>query len=194
MNSLFVVCDTELSGPDTSKHDIIAVSMIVSDYETFDVWGKFTANAKPRDFNQWNDYAENIHGITKEACEKFQDQKSLLFHMAHFLHPFLVLNEFNPLWFISHSNNNVDYRFVQNLFKINDKQDSFNKVFSSNKIKSSVFMFAEYLKVKKNTKGLNLKDYAAHFGLTLDHHDVESDTIVCFEGVKRMLKDGIKLC
>lgn len=187
MSKYLQVYDCELSHSNREKGDILSLACVIAKTDTLEIVDRFVDYACPRDFSCWNPYAEKTHGITKEKAATFQPQRDLAIKLLHFLKPYKDEND-KPLPFVFYANNFVDYDFTEKLYDKVDLSSSFKKVASRKMLVRANFVYEKYLQEIGKEKRTKLSDMANEFGLTLNHHEVASDTEVCFQGLKKLVK------
>jgi len=162
--------DLETTGFCPIRNDVLeAVVLVVN--ESDEIINKWKGNSRP-DFNHWG--GEHVHGISAHAAAKFPTRREFCISFLQFLVPYK--DEINRTHdFFYHGKNRFDYRFFEWAFRKEDLQYSFWKVFSEEKVHSTI---------PRGTKNNSLDVWAKRIGFNIKHHDAESDVYCCFEVYK----------
>lgn len=168
--------DVETTGFSHQKNDVIVSSFIVTD-EKLNELAEKTFYLRPLNPNSWTAGAEKIHKISLEQALAHADTA---IDMLWFLNPFIVANKYAE--FISHSANDFDYRCLEWLYRKQDLEFSFWKMFNKDHTSSTIKMAREKLQLPNN----DLNTLCSHFNIPLNHHEAKSDTRGCFEVYKRL--------
>ncbi len=187
-NSFVSVFDTETTGFSKIDNDLISLSCEVRDFN-WDLKDEITLYASPQSAKRWSRGAEKVHGFSyPEACN-FQHPRKTCIELLNFFKPFKHERN-HPILFVSHDNNGFDYNFMEWLYRYQDLQYSFWKIFNQEYRLSTIKMGKEkgYPKNKLNV-------WAERLGLELNHHEAESDRKVCSAVFKHLIesKNGLEI-
>ena len=185
----YVFIDTEVTSSSLKHGEVISLGCVVAKGDTLEIVDQFTGYARPKTFDHWNWYAEKeVHHISKATAAKFPEARETAIKLLQFLKPFK--NEDNsPVPFVYHGKNKFDYKMLELMFKNENLEKSFYKVFSQNYVLSTCEMFVFITQLF----GMEVSDHklntmAQSLDIVLNHHEVVSDTLACYEGYKKMRK------
>ena len=189
------VCDLETTGLDPIRNDIIEICLLAVNEEN-NIVGEFHRQVCPEVINAltWSRVAEAVHGYTPEQASEFPPRRKVLLELLHFLEPFKCQVN-TPREFICHALPErigkgwpyFDYYFLEWAFRKEKWEYSFWKVFSPQKITSTITMARTF---SGNHKGHKLNKWAKHIGFDLNHHEAKSDAYACLELYKYFLKNA----
>jgi DNA polymerase III epsilon subunit-like protein len=170
--------DVETTGFDPIRNDIISLCLIVTDRE-FNRVGMFYETCRP-EFNKFYSVeAEKIHGFNRSQLESFQPRRKLAINLLKFLAPFRTPGKFHP--YIYHALKYFDFRFTDWMYRKENLQWSFYKMFDERFTQSTITM-ARNMGYSPN----KLNDWADRIGFDLNHHDAQSDTECLVEVYKHL--------
>lgn len=176
-NQHVAIIDCETTGFDPIGCDPIVLSIIIADHNLNEL-SKKTFKARPFSKKYWGKGAEEIHGIPWKEAEYFPTQRETCMQILNFLVPYKH-SENKPILFVSHDKNNFDWKFTEWLFRKQDLQYSFWKVFHHG-YKISTIQFADVM----GYTGNGLAEWARRLDVKLKHHDAESDARASYEVLK----------
>ncbi len=168
---------------------MLSMSAVIADGEgpDFEIVNRFTGYMRPAYFDNWSKHsAKYIHKISIEEAMTFPPCKKTLIAFLNFMLPYK--NEDNsPIPFFFHGQYSLDYKLLRMVYRQLGLQGSIDKLFDVFHTISTYEMFVDY-KENNNVKTANaqLSTMAEAFDIKLDHHEVESDTLACYEGFKSM--------
>lgn len=179
--------DGEFSGLDPIRNYLLTFCAILTDDDENEI-DSFYGECRPEVINEttWDIEAQKIHKITPERAKGFPPTKETILRFMYFLQPHakfgfnfvchaLPEKFFDPIrkqWSFPH----IDYHFLYWAFRKLGWQYSFYKVFSDDRIESTITMAREHTGVHR---GHNLKKWAGVIGFELEHHNAASDAKAC---------------
>lgn len=186
------VVDLEFTGLDPITNDVIEIALAALDVNN-QVVDTFHSYVAPETINEktWTIKAQEVHGITPHEARKFPERRKVCIDLLYFLAPFKCPNNY-PREFICHALPDkffkkiekvwswpyIDYFFLEWLYRKENLQYSFFKVFSQDKITSTITMARE---LTGQHRGHKLNKWAEIIGFPLDHHKAMSDTLCTVE-------------
>tara|TARA_R110002020_G_scaffold250448_3_gene464516 strand:+ start:334 stop:966 length:633 start_codon:yes stop_codon:yes gene_type:complete len=184
-NPYIMTCDLETTGFSEKKHDMISFSAKICDLN-LDIKDEVTVYAKPKK-ERWTQAAcDHGHRIQLQEALTFPDPRKTAIQLLHFIKPFK--SEKNaPILFVSHDTSGFDSRFLKAFFMNQMLIESYWKVFQDDYRLSTIHM-ARRLGVELEDN--KLPTWAKKLGLELNHHEVKSDTDVCFAVFKYILENS----
>lgn len=184
------VCDLEFTGLDPVRNDIIEICIIAIN-DNYEILGEFYRQVRPEIINKitWTEEAQAVHGYTPEQTLNFMPRRQMCIDLLHFLLPFKDPTNY-PREFICHALPNkfydkkrgsmswpyIDYHFLEWAFRKEDLHWSFWKVFSQEKLTSTIQLARDF---SGEYRGHKLDKWAETIGFKLDHHKAQSDTYAC---------------
>lgn len=181
-NPYIMVCDSETTGFSDKMHEMISFSASIHDH-TLDKKEEITVYARCKK-DSWTQKASEIHGFTLEQALAFPHPRKTAIELLHFLKPFKA-DDNKPILFVSHDTSGFDRRFLKAFFMRQLLIESYWKVFKDEYTLSTINM-GRKMGIKEN--GLDV--WAERLELELDHHEVESDRVACFDIFKYLLETG----
>lgn len=166
--------------------EILSMSVIVANGKTLEIEDKFVGYIRPQYPDRWNEHAVSIHGFTKEAAADFPAGAYTLIEFLKFMIRFKN-DDNSSIPFVFHGTNKLDYKMFEQCFTQYRLGSSFYKLFGAEHVISTSDMFKFFTSIFGiRTPDHKLNSMAKTFELTLNHHEVESDTMVCYQGFKAM--------
>ncbi len=166
--------DTETTGLDINKHEIIQIAGIL---EEPGVRGEeFNFNIKPMFPENADPQALEIHGISLETMETFQNPHDVYLKLKDLL--FKWVNPYNPMDKLILSGQNVkfDSDFMNTFFKKNNNKYWYALVTTGSFDLRSLSVMYEVFHNKRIFKNYKLETICNELGVTLDKaHDAMSD-------------------
>lgn len=170
----YVVADIESTGLNTTKAQILKACFIILDREFEEV----RRRTWPIRFRYWDASCEDsvkIHGITRDMASSFPSRAKQLPDMAKFIP--------DNSAFVCHSNmqsgKNYDFAVIKTAFFDYDLDYRQALYFELSRkcrsVLSTHFMARKYLTLT----GYSLDKVCHELGISLKHHEVESDTEAC---------------
>lgn len=184
---MFIFVDTEGTGLSSQggylSHCPITMSFVITD----DALNKLevkTIKSKPLSAAQWTSEAEAVHSITLADANRFQSGLKASHDVLRLLDKYKITSH-NSTW-VEHSlklgdRMGFDLMFVLGLFVKHDLQFEFYK-----RINVSNSISTITLGKKAGYKQNKLDLWAKRLGLYLDHHNSESDALMCYEIFKHL--------
>lgn len=180
-NPFIAVFDTETTGFSKINNDLISLSCEIRDFD-WDLHDETTLYAKPTAKKRWSESAEKVHGFSFEQACSFDDPRKTAIKLLHFLKPFKHDRNL-PILFVSHDLNGFDWGFMEWLYRWQDLQYSFWKVFNYEYRLSTISMARD----QGHTEN-KLNVWADRIGFELDHHEAKSDRIACSKVFKHLIE------
>lgn len=177
------ITDTETTGFSKINNDLIVISAEIRDFN-YDLKDEITLYAAPKNKERWNKHAEKVHGFSYEEARLFPNPRKTSIELLHFLKPFKHKRNL-PLLFISHDNNAFDFNFIEWLYRWENLQYSYWKVFNRDYRLSTVKMGKE---AGYEQNKLNI--WAERIGFDLDHHEAGSDRRGCSKVFKYLIEQN----
>lgn len=171
-----IYVDVETTALSAQKGDVIVSSLIVADLDRNELAAR-TFYIKPMNPQAWDPGAEKIHKIPIEKALAHTDTPM---DILYFLKPYYVPDKYAE--FISHSLNGFDFNFMEWLYRKNQLEYSFWKMFHGEHTSSTILKAREKLQLPN----FKLNTICEHFSISLDHHNAESDVRACYEIDKRL--------
>lgn len=176
MNFLWI--DTETTGRLAGKHDIIQLACIPI------VGGKrmpsFNEFCQPNSYQNIEQGAINVHGITVARMKTFQSQAEMLEKFISYL------KSFNVKFVISGFNVRFDKRFLSAMFSVNSVENEFFALFDLQT--HDTYNRAQSVKKEIGSENLKLETLAKHYGVKIDAHNAISDIEATMEVDKHIGK------
>ena len=184
----YAFVDVEVTTSSAKKGDVLSLGCIIAEGDNFKKVDSFLGYARPRTYDHWNSYAENIHKITRERSKTFPDARQTSIEFLKFLAPFKNADN-SPIPFVFHGTHKFDLKMVQMMFAQNSLTNSIDKVFSPDLTISTCSMFEFFTQLfGVSTIDKKLSTMAKTFNIPLDHHEVMSDTNACYASYRFMRK------
>lgn len=163
MNYLWL--DTETTGLSEYKHDIVQLACIpvINGVRQ----KSFNEFCQPTNWNNIQDEAIAVHGITRDMMATFQTQEDLLNNFIKYV------NSFGVKFTIAGYNVGFDKKFISATFSKYKKSSEFFKMFTINI--HDTFVRAKSVKSQIAVQSLKLEVVAPHFGIFINAHDALSD-------------------
>lgn len=180
-NSYIAVFDTETTGFSKLNNDLISLSCEIRDFD-WELKDEITLYAAPQARKRWSESAEKVHGFSYEEASSFDDPRKTAIKLLHFLKPFKHDRNL-PILFVAHDLNGFDWGFMEWLYRWQDLQYSFWKVFNY-KFRLSTIEIAR----AQGFTGNKLNEWADRIGFELDHHEAKSDRIACSKVFKYLIE------
>lgn len=185
-NSHVAIFDTETTGFSKLNNDLISLSCEVRDFN-WDLKDETTLYSAPMAKKRWSQKAEKVHGFSYgEACS-FDHPRKTAINLLHFLKPFKHPGN-HPILFVSHDLNGFDWGFMEWLYRWQDLQYSFWKVFNEGYKLSTIKMARE-----QGHQGNKLNEWADRLDFELNHHEVKSDRVACAKVFKHLIEENNEL-
>ncbi len=180
-NQYVAVLDCETTGFDPVGCDPIAWSVIITGQD-LQIIDQREFYARPLSKRYWSEDAVKIHGITWDRAARFPHQRETCIEMLNFLVPYKHPENL-PILFVFHAKNNFDWKFAEWMFRKQELQYSFWRVFHHG-YRLSTISFAEQM----GYTGNGLAEWARRLGMTASHqhHDAKSDSVMCLEVLKHL--------
>ena len=166
----------ETTGTDWLRNDVISWSGIVTD-KNLDIKDRLTVTCRPESIDNWSNQAQEVHGISYFEARTFQDPRKSCIDILNFLKPFKHENNI-PMLFVDHSLFKFDLMFTHGLFIKQNLQFSMYKVIQN---LPSSYEGTIQLGRKAGYKKNGLALWADRLDKKLDHHNSESDALMCLE-------------
>lgn len=182
-NSFVCIVDTETSGFSKLNNDLISISCEIRDLD-WDLKDETTKYAAPPSKKRWSESAEKVHGFSFEEASSFNHPKKTAIELLHFFKPFKHYRNI-PLLLVTHDLNGFDYGFMEWLYRWQDLQYSFWKVFNS-QFRLSTINMARKQGIQEN----RLDAWANRLDFELDHHEAKSDRIACSKVFKYLIENN----
>lgn len=180
MNFLWI--DTETTGRLADKNDIIQLACIPI------VGGvrmqSFNEFCQPNNYNNVEQGAINVHGITIARMKTFQSQEDMLEHFIAYL------KSFGVKFIIAGFNVGFDKRFLSAMFSKNGRENEFFAVFDLQI--HDTYARAKSVKKDITSENLKLETLAKHYNIEINAHDALSDiaaTIEVDKEIGKLLKE-----
>jgi DNA polymerase-3 subunit alpha len=176
MNNL-IYLDVETTGLDPRKNDIIQIACIpvINGVKM----GSFNEFCQPINWENIEQEAVNVHGITEAKMRTFQSPIDLADKLIAFA------RKFNVKFTIAGYNANFDKSFVGSLFNKIGKSAEYREIFSSDV--HDVFRRAKAVKDQLNISSLKLGKVCSALGIELNNaHDAFFDIEATIEVDKRL--------
>jgi len=163
MNLLWI--DTETTGLDANKNDIIQIACIpvVNGVRQ----PSFMEFGKPMYWQNIQQEAIKVHGITLDQMEAFQPQEQLLENFINYVRSFGV--KFG----VAGHNVGFDKKMLSGLFSRHNRNVDFFQLFNLN-VHDTLYR-ARQLKGKLKTENNKLETLCKHFDIDIQAHDALSD-------------------
>jgi DNA polymerase-3 subunit alpha len=161
----YLYLDVETTGLNPTLNDVVQLACIpiINGVEH----APFNEFCQPTNWNNIDDGAVKVHGITRERMLSFQPSAELVDKFVRYL------SSFNVKFVMSGYNTNFDRSFVAALFQKAGRQSHFSSLFSS-EIRD-VYARAKGVKDKLKTTKFKLVNLAEEFGIEIDAHEAMSD-------------------
>jgi len=180
-NPYIFFCDVETTGFSPLYNDVIQVACIVADKD-LNIIDTFDGGIRPTSRKNWTMKSQEVHGITFNEALRFPPGKKVAIDLLWFLNRFKA-DDNQPLLFVAHEYHGFDFKFFENIFRRENLDNSFRKVFNYNCRESTLEMADKYKKVTGLDKS-KLNILAEYFNIYLDHHSAVSDVNACYEVYK----------
>lgn len=178
MSVSYLWLDTETTGLDFNKNDIIQIAAIPI------VNGQkkkpFVSYIRPINFDNIDEEALRVNNISRSQLSTFPRSDVVLDNLINYL------SSFNTKFTISGYNVGFDRDFIYAWFYKHNKQHEFSKIFTSN-IRDT-YKLAKTLKSTLNTNNLKLETLANNFNIEIKAHDALSDIEATIEIDKILMK------
>ena len=163
MNLLWI--DTETTGLDANKNDIIQIACIpvVNGIRQ----PSFMEFGQPKFWQNIQDEAIRVHGITRDQMETFQVQEQLLENFINYVRTFGV--KFG----VAGHNVSFDKKMLSGLFSRYNRNVDFFQLFNLD-VHDTLYR-ARKLKGKLKTENNKLETLCKHFDIAIQAHDALSD-------------------
>lgn len=161
----YLYLDVETTGLNPALNDVVQLACIpiINGVEH----APFNEFCQPTNWNNIEDAASRVHGITREHMLSFQSPIELVDKFVRYL------SSFNVKFVMSGYNTNFDRSFVAALFQKTGKHAQFSSLFSS-EIRD-VYARAKGVKDKLKTTKFKLVNLAEEFGIEINAHEAMSD-------------------
>jgi len=191
-----IVIDLETSGSCPIKNGVIsACVLIINEFDV--VVDEMVWYICPPDHTRynWSEEAQGIHGMTFEQVSGFIPNDQFCYELLCFLGKY---KQYGPLELICHASPNgwfdgkewkivkwFDYMFLEWCFRKAKFSNGSEMVWTMYKVLCPLKLIST-VKMGRDAgyKGNKLNQWAERLNLNLDHHEVRSDTYVCFETYK----------
>lgn len=165
MGASYLWLDTETTGLDPNKNDIIQIAAIpVINGEKKK---PFVSYVRPLSFENIDEEALKVNNISKSQLQTFPKSEQVLDSFIKYL------LSFNTKFTIAGYNVGFDKEFISSWFYKHERQHDFSKIFTLN-IKDT-YKLAKTLKSSLNTSNLKLETLAKNFNIEIKAHDALSD-------------------
>ena len=163
MNFLWLDCET--TGLSPEKNDIVQLACIPHiNGKAHDSFNEF---CQPENWNNIEEAAIRVHGITVNRMKTFQSA-------AEMLDKFIVyLRSFKKKFIIAGYNVGFDKRFISSFFTRHGRANEFFELFELQV--HDTYTRAQKVKTLLKTENLKLATLAKHFGIEIDAHEALSD-------------------
>lgn len=172
--------DGETTGLDPLKNDIVQLACIpvIGGVEHLDK--AFNQYCQPIDWNEIDDEALKINGLTIDFLKKQQSPQAMVNNLV------LYARQFNCRFIIAGYNVGFDKDFIASLFKKVGREADFLELFTGD-IRDTMKR-AKKLKTQLATTNIKLATLAAHFNIPINAHDALSDISATIK-VDKILSD-----
>lgn len=174
----FFYFDTETTGLESDKHDIIQLSgLIVVDGK---IEENFNFKVKPFFMINCDDKALKINGVTKEQLEGYPKPQSIYKQLISTMEPYVNRYDNADKFFPVGYNVKFDVGFLETFFKRNNDM-YYGSWFNRYTIDPFEMVKYMYAIGKLDLPNLKLETVCNHFGIKIKAHDAMSDIIATRE-------------
>lgn len=163
MNYLWLDCET--TGLSEYKNDIVQLACIpvINGIRQ----KSFNEFCQPTNWNNIDEEAVRVHGITRDMMQTFQTQEELLDKFVDYI------NSFGVKFTISGFNVGFDKKFISATFSKHKRSSDFFRMFTINI--HDTYVRAKSIKGKIPTASLKLEELANYWKIEIKAHDALSD-------------------
>ena len=163
--------DLETTGLDPFRADWITAAFIVTDINHL-VIKKNIFTARPDRSSCWDEGAEKIHKIPRDVADSYPARVDALHSVLAFLSPYSSTST----RLVFHANGGFDWNFLRCSFYKYDLAYDLYRHLNYKNLESTIDL-SKRLKHEKNS----LDYLCGKYGISLKHHDAESDVSACME-------------
>lgn len=176
-----IVFDIETTGINVFDAEIITGHFLSVD-DSFNIVSEYELKCRPW---KWSIEAEKVHGITQQEASTFPLFRDVYQNLLSWIR----MQDTRQMWM--HTNSKMfgkltfyDYAVLRlRMMEMSDEA-----YFEIEKIKPySTHSLAKVLQGDFNFEGFSLDLICKQLGIELKHHDAKSDTLACYEIIKRLL-------
>lgn len=164
--SLYCFLDTETTGFDSLRNQVISLAAYITDPD-YNLLGEFSTGIRPVGSKDvvWSLQAEDVHGITWHEAREFPELPEVHELLVNFLNPWK-----RELVMVAH-NMPFDRRMIKGTWSRIEKHNEILSYYRDFQCTLSMSRKSGLLP-KKMTR---LNHICEHLGIELDHHDAKSD-------------------
>jgi len=180
-------CDTETTGLNPQKNDIIQLDYIIEIDNQ--IREKGSINVQPFDYNNIEASALATHQISVEQMKTFNSPQTVYNQIIGILNKYINKYDRNDKFIPAGFNVKFDIEFLQNFFMKNgDKY--YGSYFDYHFIDAMALLFIKRYAGKISLANYKLETACNHYGIEIQSHDAFSDIEATRELILKMM-DGI---
>ncbi len=180
---MYAVVDLETTGRDPWRNEILTLCCIVADTNFKEV-DRFNGKIKPSYLEQWSEDAENVHKITKQEADTFDNTIDVIDNFISFLNG-LHSHEYR---FVCHalpfrsSVDLFDRNFIFSWFWSNNRRVDYYRLFPEDKMISTIIRKRKLAQEQWGIPNQKLSTWIDKLGIdNSKHHEADFDAEVCLK-------------
>jgi len=184
---MYAVVDLETTNKHPGRGEILTLACIVAD-KNFKEVDRFEGKIKPQYWEQWDEGAEKIHGITKQSASNFSNCIDVVTGLNNFLYD---LSDNGDYSFVCHAQPGTsdvdlfDRNFIFFTYLYLGLRCDYYKLFTESRIRSTISRKRKATTMMYGIKNQKLDTWMDKLGIDkTKHHDAMFDTEVCLEILK----------
>ena len=179
-------CDTETTGLNPQKNDIIQLGYIIEIDNQ--IREKGSINVQPFDYNNIEASALATHQISVEQMKTFDSPQIVYSKLINILNKYINKYDRNDKFIPAGFNVKFDIEFLQNFFMKNgDKY--YGSYFDYHFIDAMAILFLKRYAGKIHLDNYKLETASKYYGIKIQAHDALSDIEATRELIMKMIKE-----
>jgi DNA polymerase III epsilon subunit-like protein len=177
-----IIADLETTGVNVFDAEIITGYFLSVDPVTFDILGEFELKCNPF---KWSYEAQEIHGITMEEAATYKPFREVYSNLINWL----ICQDSQEFWCHTKVKMYGKLTFFDHaVLRLRMMEMGDHPYFEIEKLKPfSTHSLASVLASDYGFEKFSLDYLCQRLGITLKHHDAKSDTLACYEIIKKLL-------
>ena len=179
-------CDTETTGLNPQKNDIIQLGYIIEIDNQ--IREKGSINVQPFDYNNIESSALATHQISIEQMKTFDSPRVVYNELINILNKYINKYDRSDKFIPAGYNVKFDIEFLQNFF-IKNRDKYYGAYFDYHFIDAMALLFLKRYAGKINLSNYKLATASKHYGIEIQAHDALSDIEATRELILKMMEE-----
>jgi DNA polymerase III epsilon subunit-like protein len=179
---MMIIGDLETTGVNVFDAEIVTGYFLSVNPDTFEILGQFELKCNPF---KWSYEAQEIHGITREEAATFRKFSEVYENLINWL----ITQRASEFWCHAKVKMYGKLTFFDHaVLRLRMMEMGDFPYFEIEKLKPySTHSLASVLASDYGFEKFSLDYLCSRLGITLKHHDAKSDTLACYEIIKKLL-------